>query len=123
MKGAIFRARTVGQAGGLQFAAFRGGRQEMMLMVVMVMMVMMIVVILEVVEAAVRVVVVATAAVAAVRLVVDGRLGGIVVAVVNDRGGRRGGEAAGIRSRFAQAAIQHELQVGPRPASRHWLAA
>jgi len=49
-----------------------------------------------------------------------------VLAADDGRGDRRRGwrrrEGTGTRSRFAQAAVQHELQVGPRPTSRHRLA-
>lgn len=68
--------------------------------------------------------------VVAVRLLADHdrrRFGGIAVAVVIANGDRRGvrryREGAGTRSWLAQAAVQHELQIGPRPASRYWLAA
>lgn len=92
------------------------------------MVVMMMVVVMEMMEATT----VDVVFVVAVRLLVDhdrGRFGGIAVAVVviivngDRRGGRRCWEGAGTRSWLAQAAVQHELQIGPRPASRYWLAA
>lgn len=90
------------------------------------MMMMVVVVVMEMVEATTVDVVVF---VAAVRLFDHDRrrFGRIAVAVVvvNDdrRRDRWCWEGAGTRSWLAQAAIQHELQIGPRPASRYWLAA
>lgn len=90
------------------------------------MVVMMMVVVVKMMEATTVDVVFVVAA----RLLADhdrGRFGGIAVAVIIVNGDRRGSqwcwENAGTRSWLAQAAIQHELQIGPRPASRYWLAA
>lgn len=89
------------------------------------MMMMMVVVIVVVVEATAMDVVVV-----AVRFFVDNNRGysRIASVVINDRGGDRrngwrGWEGTRTRSWLAQAAIQHEFQIGPRPASRYWLAA
>lgn len=123
---AVLGAGAGRQTGRLQFAALRGHRQVLMMVKMMKMVVMMMVVVVEMMEATTMDVVVL---VVAVRLLVDydrGRLGGIAVAVTVDgdrRRGRRCWEGAGTRSWLAQAAVQHELQIGPRPASRYWLAA
>lgn len=123
---AILGAGAGRQAGSLQFAALRGYRQVLMMMKMMEMVVMMMVMVVEMEATTMDGVVVF---VVAVRFLADhdgGRFGGIVVAVVingDRRGGRRCWEGAGTRSWLAQAAIQHELQIGPRSASRYWLAA
>lgn len=122
MKGAVFRARTVGQTGGLQFATLRIYRQVLMMMKMMKMVVMMMVVIVEVMEATtvdVAVVVVA------VRFLVDNNRGryGAVIIDGDRRSGWRGREGTRTWSWLAQAAVQHEFEIGPRPASRYWLAA
>lgn len=124
---AVLGAGAGRQTSRLQFAALRGHRQVLMMMKMMKVVVMMVVVVVEVMEATTMDVVL----VVAVRLLADydrGRLGGIAVAVVvtvdgDRRRGRRCWEGARTRSWLAQAAVQHELQIGPRPASRYWLAA
>lgn len=125
---AVLGAGAGRQTGSLQFAALRGYRQVLMMVKMMKIVVMMVVVVVvEMMEATTMDVVVF---VVAVRLLVDydrGWFGGIAVAVVTVDGDRRHGrwcwEGAGTRSWLAQAAVQHELEIGPRPASRYWLAA
>lgn len=124
---AVLGAGAGRQAGSLQFATLRGHRQVLMMVKMVKMVVMMMMVVVEMMEATTVNVVVF---VVAVCLLVDhdrGRFGGIAVAVVIVNGDRRGGrwcwESARTRSWLAQAAVQHELQIGPRPASRYWLAA
>lgn len=104
MKGSIFRARAVRQTDGLQFAALCGGREEMvMVLIVVMMMVVMVMVIVEMMVTTVRVLVVAVDD--PVRLLVDDvrRVGAVVNDGAADRrdGGRRSGEAAGVRSWLA----------------------
>lgn len=87
MKGAVFRAGTVGQTSGLQFATLRSYRQVLMMVKVMEMVMMMMMMIVEVMEAtAVDVVVV----IVTVRFFVDNNRGysGIAI-VINDGGSDR----------------------------------
>ena len=113
MKGAVFRAGTVGQTDGLQFATLRSYRQVLMMMKMMKMVMMMMMVIVEVVEATTVDVVVV---VVAVRFLVDnnrGRYGGVAVVIINGGGDRRcgwrGWEGTRTRSWLAQAAVQHKF--------------
>lgn len=88
MKGAVFRAGTVRQTSGLQFATLRGYRQVLMMVEMMKMVMMMMMVIVEVVEATAMDVVIV---VVAVRFFVDNNRGysRIASVVINDRGGDR----------------------------------